>query len=77
MSIRTCIAVVVVVLSVPHDAVAQTKPDFSGDLTLNRQASTLSPAASGIQGGAVRIEHHEPRFRYKATLTTQANPIEY
>jgi hypothetical protein len=77
MSIRTCIAVVVVVLSVPRASVAQTKPDFSGDWTLNRQASMLSPAASGIQGGDVHIEHKEPQFRYKATLTTQANPIEY
>lgn len=77
MSIRRCIAVVVVVLFAPHASVAQTTRDFSGDWALNRQASTLSPAASGIQGGAVHIEHHEPQFHYKATLTTQANPIEY
>jgi hypothetical protein len=28
---------------------AQQKPDFSGDWTLNRQASTLSPAAAAFQ----------------------------
>ena len=77
MSVRTCIAVVVVVLSVTRVSIAQTKPDFSGDWTLNREASTLSPAANGVQGGAVHIEHREPQFRYKATLMTQANPIEY
>src|SRR5436190_4026092 len=58
-------------------ATAQTKPDFSGEWTLNRPASTLSPAASGVQNGVVRIEHREPQFHYKATLMTQANPIEY
>jgi hypothetical protein len=58
-------------------AAAQTKPDFSGEWTLNRPASTLSPAASGVQNGVVRIEHREPQFHYKATLMTQANPIEY
>jgi hypothetical protein len=58
-------------------AAAQTKPDFSGEWTLNRPASTLSPASSGVQNGVVRIEHREPQFHYKATLMTQANPIEY
>ena len=29
--------------------VAQQKPDFSGEWTLNRQASTLSPGAAAVQ----------------------------
>ena len=66
---------VVFVIAVLADA--QGKPDFSGDYTLNRQASSLSPAASGMQSGTVTIEHHEPTFRYKATLVATGNPIEY
>jgi len=56
---------------------AQKKPDFSGEWTLDRRASVLSPAASGVQGGVVVIQHHEPQFHHKATLQTQTTPIEY
>jgi hypothetical protein len=69
------LAVVFVIVAVLADA--QGKPDFSGDYTLNRQASSLSPAASGMQSGTVTIEHREPAFRYKATLVASGNPIEY
>jgi hypothetical protein len=55
---------------------AQEKPDFSGEWILNRQASTLSPGADGVQSGVWRIEHREPTFRHKATFVTQTNPIE-
>ena len=41
---------------------AQQKPDFSGDWTLNRQASMLSPAAAAFQSGVMRIDHREPIF---------------
>ena len=71
------VAVTAIVLALASAAAAQTKPDFSGEWTLNRQASTLSPAASGVQGGSVHIEHREPKFLYKATLQTAANPIQY
>ena len=40
------------------------KPDFSGDWTLNREASALSPVvAPVVQSGFVRIEHREPSAR--------------
>ena len=55
---RTLVAVMAGALSLP--AAAQTKPDFSGEWIMNRQASTLSPAASSIQSGHVSIEHREP-----------------
>ena len=72
------VGVVIATLLVPlMSAAAQTKPDFSAEWTLNRQASALSPAASGVQGGAVHIEHHEPKFRYKATLQASPSPIQY
>jgi hypothetical protein len=62
------------------DVVAMTvqeRPDFSGEWILNRPASTLSPGADAVQSGTVRIEHREPMFRYKATLTSGGNPFEY
>src|SRR5438094_8114577 len=58
-------------------AIAQQKPDFSGEWTLNRQASTLSPGADAVQSGVWRIEHREPTFRHKAAFVTQSNPFEY
>jgi hypothetical protein len=52
-------------------------PDFSGEWVLDRQASTLSTAASGVQGGTVRIEHRDPTFRHKTAFVTAASPIEF
>lgn len=56
---------------------AQQKPDFSGEWTLNRQASTLSPGADAMQSGVLRIEHREPMFRYNAEFVSPAGPIKY
>src|SRR5258705_11699095 len=56
---------------------SQEKPDLPGEWTLNRQASTLSPGADGVQSGVWRIEHREPTFRHKAAFVTKSNPIEY
>ena len=55
--------------------IVQQKPDFSGDWTLNRQASTLSPAAAAFQSGVMRIEHHEPIFRCEATYVADGKPV--
>ena len=57
--------------------IAQQKPDFSGDWTLNRQASTLSPAAAAFQSGVMRIDHREPIFRCQATYVADGKPVEY
>jgi hypothetical protein len=57
--------------------IAQQKPDFSGDWTLNRQASTLSSAAAAFQSGAMRIDHREPVFRCQATYVADGKPFEY
>jgi len=68
--------VTVLLLDVVATAV-QEKPNFSGEWTLNRPASALSPGADAVQTGVVRIEHREPMFRYKATLTSGGSPFEY
>jgi hypothetical protein len=53
------------------------KPDFSGEWILNRQESTLSPGASAVRSGVVRIEHRDPKFRYKAAFVSEGGPLEY
>jgi hypothetical protein len=55
---------------------AQQKPDFSGERILNRQASVLSPAMSGVQSGTQRIEHDEPTIRVHLTLVVDGKPFE-
>ena len=76
MLIQTCIATVIV-LGVVISAVAQEKPDFSGEWILNRQASTLSRGADAVQTASLRIEHREPTFRCKGTFLSGSNPLEY
>ena len=56
---------------------AQQKPDFSGEWTLNRQASTLSAAAAAFQSAVMRIDHREPIFRCQASYVADGAPIEY
>jgi len=55
----------------------QQKPDFSGEWILNRQDSSLSPAAAAIQSGLLRIEHREPKFHYQVRFEANGAPIEY
>jgi hypothetical protein len=66
-----------VLLGLSALGLAQQKPDFSGEWQLNRKASTLSPAASAIQSGSVRIEHRDPAFRYQATLVSETGKVQY
>jgi hypothetical protein len=76
MSIRTCIAGGIL-LGLAGLGIAQQKPDFSGEWTLDRKASTLSPGAAAVQSGVVRIEHRDPTFRYKATFISANGPLQY
>ena len=55
---------------------AEPKPDFSGEWTLNRQASTLSAGASAVRSGVLRIEHREPMFRCRLTVVGDGKPVE-
>ena len=49
--------------------IAQQKPDFSGEWTLNRQASTLSPIVAPVaQSGVLRIERRPMRTGWCAAL---------
>jgi hypothetical protein len=53
------------------------KRDFSGQYLLDRGASTLSAGAAAVRSAAVRIEHHEPVFRYWATFVADSKTLEY
>ena len=58
-------------------AITPQKPDLSGEWTLNRQASLLSPVvAPTVQSGALRIEHREPRFKSHLTIVFDDKPVE-
>ena len=58
-------------------ALAQQKPDFSGEWQLNRQASTLSPVvAPAVQSGVLRMEHHEPSLKCQMTIVLDGKPFE-
>ncbi len=52
------------------------KPDFSGEWTLNRQASTLSPGADAIRTGVVRIEHRDPKFQHQAEFVSDTGTVQ-
>src|SRR6266513_655335 len=75
MLIRTGIAGGIL-LALAGLGVTQPKPDFSGEWTLNRQASTLSPGADTAQSGVLRIEHHEPWFAGQQTIVLNGKPVE-
>jgi hypothetical protein len=67
----------VVALAASMTAIAQQKPDFSGEWQLNRQASTLSPAVAPVaQTGTLRIEHKEPSFKCQMTIVFDGKPFE-
>ena len=53
------------------------KPDFSGEWTLNRGASALSPVvAPVVQGGFVKIEHREPTVSVHLSITMDGKPFD-
>ena len=54
-----------------------TRPDFSGEWVLNREACTLSPGADTAQSATWQIEHRDPSFRQKALFVMDSGPREY
>lgn len=67
---------VTVGISVSGAQTRAEKPDFSGEWTLNRQASTLGAGASAVRSGGLRIEHREPMFRCRFTVVGDGKPVE-
>jgi hypothetical protein len=53
------------------------KPDFTGEWTLNREASALSPVvAPAVQSGFIRIEHREPTVSVHLSITMDGKPFD-
>ena len=52
-------------------------PDFSGDWSLNKEASTLSPGAGTVQSARWTIEHREPAFLQKASFAFESSTRDY
>jgi hypothetical protein len=74
---RYTVFATVVALAGAMTAIAQHKPDFSGDWQLNRQASMLSPIVAPVaQTGTLRIEHKEPNFKCQMTIVLDGKPVE-
>src|SRR3954465_13082248 len=54
-----------------------TKPDFSGEWTLNLEACVLSPVAPPVVGrGFVHIEHREPTVSVHLSITMDGKPVD-
>ena len=54
-----------------------TKPDFTGEWTLNVEASALSPVvAPVVQHGFVRIAHREPSVAVHLSITMDGKPFD-
>jgi hypothetical protein len=53
------------------------KPDFSGEYVLDRNASALGPAASGIMTARMSIVHDDPRFRCSARFASADDAMEF
>jgi len=53
------------------------KPDFTGEWTLNVEASVLSPiVAPAVQSGFVRIDHREPTIAVHLSITMDGQPFD-
>ncbi|MFN2567543.1 MAG: hypothetical protein ABR499_21315 [Gemmatimonadaceae bacterium] len=53
------------------------KPDFTGEWTLNLDASALSPVvAPVVQSGFIRIEHREPTVSVHLSITMDGKPFD-
>src|SRR5215467_13015146 len=72
---KTSTLAVALLLAVASVSAQEPKPDFSGDRTLNRQASTLSPAMAGVESGSLRIQHREPNISVRLSLVLNGQPF--
>ena len=54
------------------------KPDLSGEWTLNREASQLSPeVAPVVDGGFVRVTHLDPQISVHLSISMSGKPVEF
>jgi hypothetical protein len=66
----------VVVLAAGVSGVAQERPNFTGDWTLDLKSSQLHEDYRALEQGVVRIDHAEPAFKYRRTFFVKGQPNE-
>ena len=69
-------SVVFLALVSPSMSNGQPRPDFSGEWTLDRSASSLQGDMAAVEGGVLRIQHREPSFEFSRTFIIKTQPIE-
>ena len=70
------VLVAVLTACLPSTAASQQRPDFSGEWTLDRPASTLQGEMGAVESGVVRIQHREPTFGFTRTFVIKTKPID-
>jgi hypothetical protein len=66
-----------VTTSTPHQETLVQRPDFTGEWTLNLEASALSSVITPVvQSGFVRIEHREPNVSVHLSITMDGKPFD-
>ena len=73
---RTVFLLLAALIFVRAPVSAQQRPDFSGDWTLDRSASSLQGEMTAVEGGTVRIQHREPSFAFTRTFVIKAQAID-
>jgi hypothetical protein len=69
--------IVLLLLLVPATtALGQQRPDFSGEWSLDRAASSLQGDMAAVESGVIRIRHREPSFGFSRTFVIKAQPID-
>jgi hypothetical protein len=72
---RTVFLLLSALILVRASASGQLRPDFSGEWTLDRSASSLQGEMASVEGGTVRIQHREPSFVFTRTFVIKAQSI--
>ena len=74
---RTVMMLLVVsMLGEPPVANGQQRPDFSGEWTLDRSASSLQGEMAAVEGGELRIQHREPSFEFSRRFVIKTQPVD-
>jgi hypothetical protein len=73
---RTVTVSLLLMLVLTSLAAGQQRPDFSGEWTLDRSASSLQGDMAAVEGGQLRIQHREPTFGFARTFLIKTQPID-
>lgn len=69
---RSLIGTLVVITAT--QALAQQRPDFTGEWVLNRTASALQGESGAVTEGTLRIDHRDPEFQFARRFVVNGQP---